>query len=86
MQFHLEVSGPTRNVSLVSIGDHQSYSGWVRLRKELTNTLAATEVPPNPRGFTFLAIAAFLLGWPLIQLLQLPHAQIAQRFLEMLRL
>jgi hypothetical protein len=86
LQFHLEVSGPTRNVSLVSIGDHQSYSGWVRLRKELTSTLAAAEVPPNPRGFSFLAIAAFLIGWPAIQLLQLPHAQIAQKLFEMLRL
>ncbi len=84
-QFHLEVSGPTRNVSIVAIGDQQSYSGWVRLRSELRTTLAATEVAPNPRGFTFLAVAAFLLGWPLIQLVQLPHAQIAQKFLEMLR-
>jgi hypothetical protein len=86
LQFHLEVSGPTRNISLVSIGDQQSYSGWVRLFKELRATLATVEVPPNPRGFSFLAIAAFLIGWPTIQLLQLPHAQIAQKFWEMLRL
>ena len=86
VQFHLENSGPTRNISLVSIGDGQSYSGWVRLRRELRATLATVEVSPNPRGFSFLAIALFLIGWPAIQLLQLPHAQIAQKVLEMLRL
>jgi hypothetical protein len=86
VQFHLETSGTMRNISLVSIGDRQSYAGWLRVLKELRATLSRVEVMPNPRGFTFLALAALLVGWPAIQLMQLPHNQVAQKLLEMLRL
>jgi hypothetical protein len=86
VQFHLDTSVPMRNVSLVSTGDRQSYGGWLRLGKELQAALSSVEVTSNPRGFTFLALAALMLGWPIIQLVQLPQNAVAQRLLEILRL
>src|ERR1700690_1859528 len=55
VQFHVDAARPMRNVSLVSTGQQQSYSGWKRLQAELAAALQTVEVARNPRGFTFLA-------------------------------
>ncbi len=86
VQFHLDAATAMRNVSLVATGDQQSHSGWKRLEHELAAALANVEVAPNPRGFTFLAIGLVMMGWPLIQLVQMPHNLVAQRLMEILRM
>jgi hypothetical protein len=86
VQFHLDAAPAMRNVSLISTGDHQSHSGWKRLEQELTDALKTVEVTPNPRGFTFLALGLVMIGWPVIQLVQMPHNLVAQRLMEILRM
>jgi hypothetical protein len=51
-----------RNVSLIAIGDRQSYEGWAQLEAALAKELAAVRVPPNPRGLTLALIGSILLG------------------------
>ena len=86
VQFHLDAAPTMRNVSLVATGDHQSHSGWKKLERELAAALANIEVAPNPRGFTFLAFGLVMIGWPVIQLVQMPHNVVAQRLMEILRM
>jgi hypothetical protein len=86
VQFHLDAVPAMRNVSLVATGDRQSYSGWKRLREELTAALRAVEVPRNPRGFTFLTCGLVLVGWPLVELLQTPAQAVAQQLRDILRM
>jgi hypothetical protein len=85
VQFHLEAAPAMRTVSLIATGDHQSYSGWKRLHRELSAELRKSEVRRNPRGFTLLACALALLGWTTLQLLQTPSAAIAQQLHDILR-
>ncbi len=85
VQFHLESAAAMRSLSLVATGDLQSHSHWKRLHAELAAALSGLEVPPNPRGFTLLAAGLFLLGWPLVQLLQMSPKAIARQLLYMLR-
>jgi hypothetical protein len=86
MQFHLDGTTAMRNVSIVATGDRQSYSGWKRLQEELARVMRTVEVPRNPRGFTFLACALALVGWPLLQLLQTPGPAVAEQLRDILRL
>ncbi len=86
VQLHLDFTPGMRNVTLKATGDHQSFSGWNSLRRELKIALQEVEVSPNPRGFSFLAIGLLLLGGSLSQLVQMPSNLIAQRLSEMLRM
>jgi len=86
LQFHFDNAAAMRNVSLVATGERQSYSGWKRLQAELAGVLRSIEVPRNPRGFTFLACALALVGWPLSQLLQTSGPAVAQQLRDILRL
>jgi hypothetical protein len=85
IQMHLEPYPPMRNVSLVAIGERQSYTGWQRLERELRTALRATEVPRNPRGFSFLAIGLLMASWPLYLTLRDGQA-VAQALRQMLRM
>ena len=85
IQLHLEPYPPMRNVSLVAIGERQSYTGWQRLERELRTALRATEVPRNPRGFSFLAIGLLMASWPLYLTLRDGQA-VAQGLRQMLRM
>jgi hypothetical protein len=85
IQLHLEPYPPMRNVSLVAIGERQSYTGWQRLERELRIALRATEVPRNPRGFSFLAIGVVMASWPLYLTLRDGDA-VAQALRQMLRM
>jgi hypothetical protein len=71
VQFHIEATAGMRNVALVATGEHQSHTGWQKLKKELSAALAAVEVPRNPRGFTFITAGMILLCWPLVQLFRM---------------
>lgn len=85
VQLHLEPYPPMRNVTLVAIGDRQSYTGWERLLRELRTALRATEVPRNPRGFSFLAIGLLMVSWPLYLTIRDGEA-VAQTLRQMLRM
>ena len=86
VQLHLDVVPTMRSVTLVATGEQQSHSGWTRLRRELVKSLRETEMPPNPRGFTFITIGILLAGWPIVQLLQTPSHVVAQQLRDMLRM
>jgi len=85
VQLHLEPYPPMRNVSLVAIGERQSYTGWQRLERELRAAFRATEVPRNPRGFSFLAVGLLMASWPLYLTLRDGQA-VAQTLKQMLRM
>jgi len=85
VQLHLEPYPPMRNVSLVAIGERQSYTGWQRLERELRAALRTIEVPRNPRGFSFLAIGLLMASWPLYLTLRDGQA-VAQALKLMLRM
>jgi len=86
VQLHLESAMSMRNISLIATGDRQSHSGWKRLERELRAALAAVEVAPNRRGFTFFAVGLLLAGWPLVELLRTPSHAVAQQLRDMLRM
>jgi hypothetical protein len=86
VQLHLDSVPAMRSATLKATGDRQSHSGWSRLQRELNSALKSVEVTPNPRGFSFVAAALVLLGWPLSQLAQMPSNLIAQRLSDMLRM
>ena len=85
VQLHLESYPPMRNVSLVAIGDQQSYTGWQRLQRELRSALRQTEVPRNPRGFSFLAVGIVMASWPFYLMIR-DSDTVAQTLKEMLRM
>ena len=85
VQLHLEPYSPMRNVSLIAIGDRQSFTGWQRLERELRAALRQTEVQRNPRGFSFLAVGLLMASWPLYLTLRDGQA-VAQALRQMLRM
>jgi hypothetical protein len=85
VQLHLEAYPAMRNVSLVAVGDRQSFTGWQRLERELRTALRGAEVASNPRGFSFLATGLVLASWPLYLMIRDGQA-VAQALKEMLRM
>jgi len=85
VQLHVEPYPAMRNVSLVAIGDRQSFTGWQRLERELRTAFRETEVSRNPRGFSFLAIGLVMASWPLYLMIRDGDA-VAQTLKEMLRM
>lgn len=85
MQFHLEPYPGMRNVSLIAVGERQSFTGWQRLERELRTSLRQLDVPPNPRGFSFLTLGLVLASWPLYLMLKDGEA-VAQSLRELLRM
>lgn len=61
VQLFLVASPGWRNVTLAAIGPHQDYQGWRTFGRALARRLAATEVPPNPRGLVLVAAGLALL-------------------------
>ncbi len=61
IQLFLVVSPGWRNVTLSAIGPHQDHQGWRTFGRALASRLAATEVPPNPRGLVLVAAGLALL-------------------------
>jgi hypothetical protein len=61
LQFHIERYLPFYNVSLVAIGDRQSFSGWRRLRTELAAALADVKPASRLPGFALLVVGLVML-------------------------
>jgi hypothetical protein len=72
VQLHLDSFDAMRNVSLVSSGGRQSIESWRRLARELARSLAPFRVKRNPRAIGLLLVAAALLAFSVIQLLNNP--------------
>jgi hypothetical protein len=85
LQFHLEPYLPMRNLSLVAVGDRQSFTGWQRLERDLRAALKQVEVSRNPRGFSFLTMGLVLLSWPSYLMLRDTSA-VARKLAEMLHM
>jgi hypothetical protein len=85
LQFHLEPYLPMRNLSLVAVGDRQSFTGWQRLERDLRAALKQVEVSRNPRGFSFLTMGLVLLSWPAYLMLRDTSA-VARKLAEMLHM
>jgi hypothetical protein len=62
LQFHVERYLPLHNVSLIAIGERQSFSGWRRLQTELTAALAGVERASRLPAFGFLAVGIIMLA------------------------
>ena len=60
LQFHLESYPPLHNISLVAIGDRQSFSGWRRLRGELRAALRDVQGAGRAGGIGFLVVGLVL--------------------------
>ncbi len=86
VEFYLDDYPFIRNVSLISTGTPQSYSGWRQLERRLREQLrASVETVPNAWGVGALATAVVILGrmgW----LVYAHPEQITQGFVEMMRL
>jgi hypothetical protein len=85
LQFHLEPYLPMRNLSLVAVGDRQSFTGWQRLERDLRAALKDVEVSRNPRGFSFLTMGLVLLSWPAYLMLRDTSA-VARKLAELLHM
>jgi hypothetical protein len=60
IQFHLEIAGSLRNISLISIGSQFDAAGWRRLERSLRTALAEVQVRRNPHAASLLGAAAML--------------------------
>jgi hypothetical protein len=65
VQFHIERYLPLHNISLVAIGDRQSFSGWRRLQTELKGALTGVRRASRLPAFGFLAVGVVMLGFTL---------------------
>ena len=68
VQFHLERYLPLHNISLVAIGDEQSFSAWRKLRRELSAALAPVGSASPVAGYAFLFVGLAMFALPLWQL------------------
>jgi hypothetical protein len=68
VQLHVDCNQLMRNVSLVAVGEEQSYAGWRQLEKALSKRLAAARVARNVWGMTLSLSAALLIAAMGIQL------------------
>ncbi|HKD35719.1 MAG TPA: hypothetical protein VKB78_02935 [Pirellulales bacterium] len=86
LQFHIERYLPFYNVSLVAIGDRQSFSGWRRLRSELAAALA--EVKPASRipGFAFLVVGLVMLSSAVALAAGMDRTRLRHEFRDLLRI
>ncbi len=62
VQLHVDCNQLMRNVSLVAVGEEQSYAGWRQLEKALSKRLAAARVAPNVWGMTLSLSAALMVA------------------------
>jgi hypothetical protein len=63
VQFHIERYLPLHNISLVAIGDRQSFSGWRRMQAELKTVLAGVRRASRLPALGFFAVGMVMLGW-----------------------
>jgi hypothetical protein len=85
VQFHLERYLPLHNISLVAIGDEQSFSGWRKLRRELSAALAPIRPASRVSGYAFVLVGLTMFGLPLWQLAHTDKSAISEAFHDLLR-
>jgi len=85
VQLHLQTFPVLRNISLVPLGDVQSFSGWRRLELSLRGALRQLETPRNPAGVSMVSAGLLLISALLFKALEDPQA-VAQGLFEMLQL
>ncbi|HZZ72551.1 MAG TPA: hypothetical protein VFE24_09875 [Pirellulales bacterium] len=85
VQLHLDEFRPLRNVSLMPVGEQQSFIGWRRLQTELSMALKQIEVRPNRYGFLMLGLGFALLICPIVLVATNP-VKVAQQLLDLFRL
>ena len=85
IELHVESFTLMRNVSVVAIGELQSYQGWRRLETALGGVLRQVEVAPNPQGAGLLLVGLMMAATVFWQLASDPQA-ITQAFFDMLKL
>ncbi len=86
VHFHLDCYAPLGTVSLVALGDQQSYSGWRRLRSELAQSLESTDAPRTAHGYILAAMAIVMLIGGLAPLRRVDYQTAQKTMREMLRL
>lgn len=86
VQLHLDNMAALRNVSLVSVGPHQSYLGWRQLELGLRAALSEFEVGRNFRAVGFIAGTGALLLLFLLQIIAIDPQAVAQAMFDMIRL
>jgi hypothetical protein len=86
LQFHIERYLPFYNVSLVAIGDRQSFSGWRRLRAELAAALAKVKPASRLPAFAFLAVGLVMLVSTIALAANMNRTQLQHEFRDLLRI
>jgi hypothetical protein len=85
VQLHLEYYPALRNLSLVAIGERQSYTGWQRLHRELAAALRQVEVRPSMAGAMLLLAGLAGIALPVASAM-LHRQAVAEKFWELLKL
>jgi len=85
VQLHVDCNQLMRNVSLVAVGDQQSYTGWRQLEKALSARLAPARVAPNVWGLTLSLSAVLMVAAMAIQM-TVHGRQMADALRDMLKL
>ena len=83
VQLYLDSLASVRNVSLVSAGRNQSYTGWRRLEQTLAPALGRLEVPRNPQAASLLSVGSLIVVAVVFAIARDPQA-VAQALLDML--
>jgi len=86
VHFHVDSYAALGTVSLVALGDQQSYSGWRRLRSELAQSLNATEAPRTMQGYIFAAMALVMFLGAIAPLHRVDYQAAKKQVREILRL
>ncbi len=85
VQLHVDRFSPLRSISLVPVGDQQSFQGWNTLERSLATELAKVPVTPSPQGVLLLIVAIGMLAILGQQLVGDPVA-VTESMRDMLRL
>jgi hypothetical protein len=85
VHFHVERYLPMHNVSLVAIGDRQSFSGWRRLQTELAAALRPVDRASHLPGYSFVFVGAFILALTCYLLAGMGRPTLRQKLWELLR-
>ena len=56
----VKISAIMRNMQLVAAGANQSYEGWLRLERSLSETLREVRCERNPHGFSLVVFALLM--------------------------
>ena len=72
VHLHLDSFDLMRNASLVSSGSRQNIDGWRRVARELSRSLAAIRVKPNPRAIGLAVVSLALLAGSVTYMLSRP--------------